>query len=459
MKRILVLGAGLVAKPLVDYLLLQETCWLTVADCELEKAEDLVNGHPRAAAANLNVANKDSSTEALGRLYGGADSQQEDLPHLIADHDLTISLLPYSFHVTVAKLCVALRKPMVTASYVSPEMQALDQEAKAAGVILLNEIGVDPGIDHMSAKRVIDDVNNRGGQVSSFSSYCGGLPAPDANTNPWGYKFSWSPRGVVMAGKNAGRYLREGEVIDIPGDKLFHHFESVSVPAAGDFEGYTNRDCLGYVDIYDLQGVESMFRGTLRYPGWCETMQAVTTLGLLNDDHRNDLKGKCFADLTRELIGAEESAPLKEAVATYLQLPVDAEPVRRLDWLGLFSDEALPKVTSVMDLLVERLSEKMSYEPGERDMLVMHHEFIGQFDDHREFLTSSLIDYGIPNGDSSMARTVSLPAAVAAKLILEGAIDAPGVQIPVTPEFYNPILAELELLGICCKEHKEVLND
>ncbi|MBD3235797.1 MAG: saccharopine dehydrogenase [Candidatus Eisenbacteria bacterium] len=437
MKRVLLLGAGLVTRPLVQYLLEQPDIEMTIATRTVSKAEKLLEGLSRGKALQLLV---DDET-ALSRL--------------VAEHDLSISLLPYTYHPLVAKLCIQHHKQMVTTSYVSEKMKALDGPAKEAGILILNETGLDPGIDHMSAMRVIHDVQNKGGQVVSFSSYCGGLPAPEDNTNPWGYKFSWSPRGVVMAGRNPGRFLRNGEVVEIPGPELFAHYETATVPGLGEFEGYTNRDCLGYIELYGLQGARNMFRGTLRYPGWCDTWKALSDIGYLDDTPRDDLGGMRFADLMRQLAGAGVDADPKRAAAGKLGLDEASEPMQRWEWLGLFSDEPLPEAQSVMDVLVARLDAQLTYAPGERDMIALHHAFEAEFPEHREKITSTLVDFGIPNGDSAMARTVSLPAAIATKLVLDGEIRLTGVHIPVLPELYNPILNELDRLGITCKECAE----
>jgi saccharopine dehydrogenase-like NADP-dependent oxidoreductase len=435
MARVLLLGAGLVTRPLVRYLLGQPGLALTIASRTAAKAEALLEGHPQGIARALLV-----DDEAV-------------LGQLVAEHDLTISLLPYIYHVRVAKLCLRHRKHMVTTSYISPDMRGLDAAAREAGITIMNEIGVDPGIDHMSAMRVIDDVKRRGGTLTAFSSYCGGLPAPEANTNPWGYKFSWSPHGVLMAAKNNGRFLRDGQTVDIPGRELFAHYERVDVPGGGTFEGYTNRDCLGYIELYGLQGIPNMFRGTLRYPGWCDTLHAFASLGYLDDAPRPELAGKTFRDLAGMLVPAAKGAgDIAGAVAQHLGMRRDAEPIRRFEWLGLFSDEPLPDAPMIMGVMVARMLACMSYAPGERDMLVMHHQFKAVFPDHRESTTSTMIDFGVPNGDTSMARTVSLPAAIATRMILAGRIARRGVLAPVDPEIYTPVLEELETLGIACKE-------
>ncbi len=433
MKKILVLGAGLVAGPLVRYLLGQEGFSVTVASRTLAKAEKLVGGAENGSALQLDVKN----TEAV--------------EELVRDSDLAISLLPYVYHPLIAGLCVKHKKQMVTTSYVKDEMRKLDSAAKTAGVILLNEVGVDPGIDHMSAMRVIDEIKQSGGKLIGFSSWCGGLPAPDSNDNPFGYKFSWSPRGVLLAGKNPARYLKEGEVFDIPGKDLFEHHWPVDIEGFGKLEGYTNRDCLPYMDTYGISGVSNMFRGTLRYPGWCETMRIIAELGFLDESKRSDLEGLSFRELTAKLVG---STDVENALAKSYGLGEDSHVISWLTWLGLLGNEPLPAGDSLLDVLVGRMLDKMQYAPGQRDMLVMQHEFVAQYPDRSEKIISTLIDYGQPDGDSSMSRLVGLPAAIAAKLVLCGEIDLSGVQVPVIPEIYAPVLAELEQLGVSFAEKR-----
>ncbi len=437
MKRVLVLGAGLVSGPLVRYLLNVEGFRVTVASRTVEKAQRLIGGASNGAALPLDVADE------------GA------LEALIADHDLSISLLPYVHHPLVARLCVEHRTQMVTTSYVKDEMRSLDGAAREAGVILLNEIGVDPGIDHMSAMRVIDRIAETGGRLVSFTSNTGGLPAPDANDNPFGYKFSWAPRGVILAGKNPARYLADGKTVEVPGPELFAHHWPCEVKGFGELEVYPNRDSLPYIDAYGIPTVRSMFRGTLRYPGWCDTLKAIVDLGLLDESERDDLGGLTFARLTARLIGSD-GADLKADLARHLGIPVDGKPIRDLEWLGLLSDEPLPEgANAYLDVVAQRMLSKMQYAPGERDMLVMQHEFLIEQPDRKERITSTMVDYGIPNGDSSMSRLVGLPAAIAARLILRGKIALPGVRTPVIPEIYEPVLAELATLGVSFRETVE----
>lgn len=441
MKRVLVLGAGLVARPLVRYLLSQPEFAVTVASRTVSKAEALVGGAANGTAQTL-LAN-----------------ETDKLDTLISQHDLAISLLPAPLHPVVAELCVKHRKHMVTTSYISPKMKSLDGAAREAGVMLLNEVGVDPGIDHMSAMRVIDAVRQRGGEIVSFKSYCGGLPAPDANDNPWGYKFSWSPRAVCTAGKNDAHFRERGKQVDVLGPDLFTCVEPVTVEGVGELEAYPNRDSLAYINVYGLKGIATMFRGTFRYPGWCRCLKKVVDLGLLEEEPVTYAEGTTFRKWMGEIINAPSLDDMRLQVAGEIDLDPTDNVLDRMEWLGLFSDDPLPIVgeeTTRLDILAARMGEKMPYKPGQRDMIVLVHKFIARFNDGtEENISSTLIDYGQPNGDSSMARTVSLPAAVGARMILTGQIQDTGVHIPVKPEIYNPVLDELATMKIRCEEKTE----
>ncbi|MCK4358396.1 MAG: saccharopine dehydrogenase NADP-binding domain-containing protein [Candidatus Cloacimonetes bacterium] len=435
MKRVLILGAGLVSRPHVNYLLDQHDFFVTVASRTVSKAEKLVGDHPRGKAISLNV------------------KDDEKLEELVSENDLAVSLLPYTYHVKIAKLCMKYGKNMVTTSYVSDDMNALDSEAKAAGILLLNEIGVDPGIDHMSAMRVIDNVKNNGGRIISFKSYCGGLPAPEANTNPWGYKFSWSPRGVVMAGKNPAKYIMDKKIVDVPGPELFATNWKVDIPNFGELEAYPNRNSVPYKELYHIENTDTMFRGTLRYPGWCATMKKIVDLGFLDDEIVYDIKNLTYAEFIKNFVTDSRYDNLKKDLAAQWGLNVSSDPIYRVEWLGLLGNEkiGLEKGTA-MDIFCKILLDKLKYEPEERDLLVLHHEFIAEYPDKKQSITSTMIDYGIPGGDSSMSRTVGLPAAIAVKLILNGVIKETGVHIPVRPDIYEPILEELKNQNITCKE-------
>lgn len=447
MKNILILGAGMVARPLVRYLLAQDDFRIVVASRTVSKAENLVGDHPRGEAQQLDVSN----TEAL--------------KELISHSDLVISLLPYVHHIKVAKYCIERKKPMVTTSYVSEEMQRLNGEAEDADIIILNEIGLDPGIDHMSAIKLIHRVQGKGGKVSSFCSYCGALPAPEAATNPFRYKFSWSPRGVVLAAKNDAKYLRDGREVYVPWKHLFENCSTINLEGLGDLETYPNRNSLGYIQKYGITTTRTMFRATLRYPGWCETWKKLVDLGFLDEEER-DLQGLTYQKFIGSLIariptgGLTAHENVKLAVANFLQIDENSPVMQRLEWLGLFSEEPLGlQRGSALDILATRLLEKLKYEEGERDMVVLHHDIIGEYPgDHKERITSTLIDYGKPEGDTSVARTVGLPAAIASKLILKEKIMLKGVQIPTNPSIYEPVLKELEEQGITFREKTEKLS-
>jgi len=440
-KNVLVLGAGLVARPLVQYLLDQPEHHVTVASRTVTKAHALIGGRPNGEALPFDITHDGRALSAL-----------------VAGTDLVISLLPYIYHVQVAEQCVRHGCHLVTTSYVKDEMRALDGPAKEAGVILLNEIGLDPGIDHMSAMRIIHRIHGAGGQVVSFRSYCGGLPAPEANTNPFGYKFSWSPRGVLLAGRNDARYLEDGQVVEVPNSRLFATHHTVHVEGLGDFDAYPNRDSLPYIQTYGIPETRTMYRGTLRYPGWCETWQKFVELGLLDLTERDDLAGLTFRQLMAGIIGRPDTADLKQDLAAHLGIAPDSEVMMRFEWLGLLDDEPLPPERTVLDVLAAQMLKKLQYDEGERDMIVLMHDFVAQYPDRREHIVSTLVDFGIPGGDTSMARTVGLPAAIASRLILEGRIRLTGVHIPVLPEIYEPVLDELEGLGIKMEERVERLQ-
>jgi saccharopine dehydrogenase-like NADP-dependent oxidoreductase len=416
---------------------------VTVASRTVSKAEDIIDGHANGTPMAYDITVEPEKLEAI-----------------IADHDVAVSLLPWQFHPQVAKACLNQGKHMVTTSYVKDEMMALDAEAREKGVILFNELGVDPGIDHMTAMKVIDRVQGEGGEITTFQSYCGGLPAPEANDNPYGYKFSWSPRGVLLAGLNDARYRRDAEVVDVPGQELFDHVWPETVEIEGvetSLEGYPNRDSMPYTEPYGIDPRDVMFRGTLRFPGWCATMKQVARIGWLRTDGIDGLEGKTFADLTAQLIGADDTSDLAAKVASHLGIEVDGSEISRMEWLGLLGDGPLPGPEAPVDILTAHMLEKMSYNEGERDMLVLQHTFVAEFPERTEHITSTMIDFGIPGGDSSMNRTVGLPAAVAVRFILEGRFSEPGVKVPVMRDFYEPALEELERLGIQFTEQVETV--
>ncbi len=441
MKQVLILGAGAVARPAVGYLLEKENLAVVVADQDPAKAEALVAGRPGGRALALDA--------------GDAPM----LKRTIAAADIVVSLLPWTLHPVVAKLCLAQGKHMLTASYVQEEMQAMDREARNKGLIFLNEVGVDPGLDHMSAMQIIDAVRAEGGRIDSFFSYCGGLPALESNNNPLGYKFSWSPEGAMLAATNDGRYMEHGKVYEVPGSDLFKHYWLKSVPGAGVFEAYVNRDALPYLEIYGIEDASGIYRGTLRNVGYCETWDFIRQLGLLNRKMKFD-----FDEVTpREVLANIANCPetdVRAGVAAYLKIPEHALTLKKLEWLGLLSDRKLKIGTaSVFEMFSHTLKDRLVYDEGEADLLVMHHEFEAIYPGlPRQRIQSTLIDCGDPEGDSSMSRTVGYPVGIAASLVAEGRIKQRGVLRPVSAEIYAPVMEECERLGIHFKECRSDLD-
>ena len=443
MKKVLILGAGMVVKPMVDYLL-ERQIYVTIASRTRSKADEIINNRSNAESIQWNV------------------DDEETLSKLVKDHDLTVSFLPYAYHAMVAKKCIEHKKNMVTTSYVQPEMLALDALAKDAGIVLLNEIGVDPGIDHMSAKKIIDEVHSKGGEVEEFYSITGALAAPEAADNPFRYKFSWSPKGVVKAGNNSARYLKDSKEVNIPSKDLFKKTFPQKFSEIGQLEVYANRDSINYIDIYDIPEAKTIYRGTFRHPGWCESIDALKELNLISEEPVN-LKGKTYADLIADQIGASDSTDIKKRTADYLNIPEDAHAIKSLEWLGLFDNKPINREKdSPFEVTSDLMLQKMKLGKKERDMVVMQHTFLTKFpnkEKEKEVIRSSMLVYGSPDTDTSVARTVALPAAIAVRLILEGEIELAGVYRPVIPEIYEPVLEELENIGIKLEEEYGLPQD
>lgn len=437
MKKVLILGAGLVVKPMVEYLL-KNNLSLTIASPMKARADEMINGHPNGSSADWSM------------------DDPETLERLVSEHDITVSLLPYKYHTDVAKICLHFRKSLVTTSYVQKEMLPLDEPARNAGILFLNEIGLDPGIDHMSAMKIIDHIHNKGGKVEEFYSLCGALPAPEAADNPMKYKFSWSPKGVVLASRNSALYLRNGKEVFIEPVNLFKDRFTYNFPGIGDLEVYPNRDSISYIDIYGIPETKTMYRGTFRYKGWCETLDAMKSLNML-DDTVSDYQGMTYAEFLAER-GNVSTGDLKKNIATKLKVDEDSVAVRSFEFLGFFSDEILNyRSTSPFDITSDRMIKKMLLSDNERDTVILQHVFLASYSDgKKEVIKSSMLDFGSPSTNTSIARTVALPAAIAVRMILENKIQVTGVHRPVMPQIYNPVLVELKTLGIEMKEEYEL---
>ena len=394
----------------------------------------MINGHPMGVSVNWSMEDRDL------------------LDKLIGDSNITVSLLPYRFHADIAKVCLLHRKPLVTTSYVQPAIQEMHESARKAGVIMLNEIGLDPGIDHMTAIRIIDHIHSQGGKVEEFYSMCGALPAPEAATNPMKYKFSWSPQGVILASRNSAQYLKKGKKVIIESENLFKDRFDYNFEGVGNLEVYPNRDSISYIDIYGIPEVQTIYRGTFRFKGWCETLDVIKNLRLLDDDIKV-FDGISYAQFLASQSGTQVS-DLKKNIARKLGIKESSIAIESLDFLGFFSNDILPyQKATPLEVTSDRMISLMQLADSERDMVVLQHIFLAVYPDGRkEVIKSSMLDFGTPLTNTSIARTVALPAAIAVKLILEKKINLSGVYRPVIPEIYNPVLMELKNLGIEMKE-------
>lgn len=444
MNKALVLGAGLVVKPLLDELSRHDDLEVEVAALNIDRARELVAPRPRARARELDVGDRGAVLEAVR----GAD--------------VVISLLPADRHAGVAELCLEARVPLVTSSYVSDEMRALDPEARRRGVLLLNETGLDPGIDHMMAVEVIRRVRHEGGEILSFASYCGGLPAPSSNDNPWGYKLSWSPRGVLLSGRSPVRYLQGGDVVEHPHPYGLGAVRCIEVPQVGTLEVYPTRDSLKYREPYQLEALPDLFRGTLRYPGWSLAMKALIELHLLDLEERELAADTYGAWISGRLddAGATPASGLRQRLAHHLGLDPAHDVLERFEWLGLLSDQPLPaRRGAPLDLVAHLLQQRMQYAPGEQDMVALEHHFVATTaSGRRRRIIKRLLVFGTAGDDSAMAMTVGTPAGLACGLILGGKVDLVGVHIPVAEQLATPILASLAERGVKIEEVEEDLE-
>ena len=433
MQRILVVGAGRSASSLIQYLLdhSEENNWqVIVGDYDLSLAEQKVDNHPNGKVIHFDVFDEEQRNDG------------------IRNADIVVSMLPASMHILLAEDCVFQKKNMVTASYVSNEIAALNDKATEKGVLLLNEIGLDPGIDHMSAKKVIDEIHHLGGEIHTFKSFCGGLVATQYDTNPWNYKFTWNPRNVVLAGQGTAQFIRNGHYKYIPYQSLYTRIETIDVLEAGTFEGYANRDSLGYREAYDLANIPTIFRGTLRRPGYCEAWNVFVQLGMTDDTYQvSGLSNMTWRDFINSFLVFDQVKTVEEKLQSHLNLSI--EVMSKLKWLGIFEKESvgLDKATPAQ-VLQKLLESKWSLEAEDKDMILMQHQFHYSLEGEEKCLHSSLVLEGKDQINTAMSMTVGLPVAIATKLILQEKIQLLGVQIPVIKEVYEPVLEELKSLGI-----------
>lgn len=437
MRNILIIGAGKSASYLIKYLLdnsASENLHITIGDLNVDNAKKLVGQHQNTAVIHLDVFDANSRTAAVKKA------------------DIVVSMLPARFHIEVAKDCITYKKHMVTASYVSNEMQALDKAAKANNLVFMNEIGVDPGIDHMSAMQVIDRIRDKGGKLILFESFTGGLVAPESDNNLWNYKFTWNPRNVVLAGQGgAAKFLQENQFKYIPYNRLFRRTEFLEIDNYGRFEAYANRDSLKYQHVYGLDQVKTLYRGTMRRVGFSRAWNVFAQLGMTDDSYTiDDSENMSYRDFVNAFLpySPTDSVELKFRHA----LKIDQDDIvwdkfLELDIFNANKKVELQKATPAQ-ILQKILMDSWTLSQTDKDMIVMYHKFGYELDGKQHQIDATMVTLGEDQTYTAMAKTVGLPVAIATVDILNGKIKTPGVQIPITKEVYTPILKKLKTFGI-----------
>jgi len=442
-KQVLVLGAGKSSPFLIAHLLElagRHDWFVTVGDLDVEQAQSLVGAHPRGSAIAFDV--NDASLRSAQ----------------IKNADVVVNMLSPVFQDLVAWDCVAHGRHMLSVSYDDEAVRDLSTDAQRKGVLLLTDLGLDPGIDHMSAMRLIRKLHGEGGCVTSFRSYGAGIPAPDGPMNPLRYIVTWNPRNVVMSSEYGAQYMEHGRIKIVPFHHVFHHTWAVDVPGVGTLEAYPNRDSLSYIQAFGLEHAQTMIRGTLRYPGWSETWAQIVRLGLPNETLRiPDLARRSYAEvLEMHLPLTVTGSSIEQRLGNFLRISPTGTIMEKLRWLGLLSDEPTGcEGETAAAMMIDVLADKLALEPGQRDMIVLFHELEVEYPGQeraRETITSTLVERGDPDGTTAMARTVGLPTAVAVKLLLCDEIPLTGSQIPTHPSIYEPVLKELEASGVAFSE-------
>lgn len=444
MRHILIVGAGKSASYLIKYLLNKseaENLHITIGDLHPENAKQWGGENTNTDVVYLDVFDAGSRTKA------------------VKNADIVISMLPARFHIEVAKDCITYKKHMVTASYISDEMQALDEEAKANNLIFMNEIGVDPGIDHMSAMQVIDNIRDKGGKVILFESFTGGLVAPESDNNLWNYKFTWNPRNVVVAGQGgAAKFLQEGQFKYIPYNRLFRRTEFLDVEDYGRFEAYANRDSLKYQDVYGLNDVKTLYRGTMRRVGFSRAWNVFAQLGMTDDSYTiEDSANMSYRDFVNAFLAYSPTDSVELKFRHALKIDQDDIVWDKFLELDIFNSKKMVELDNATpaQILQKILMDSWTLSEEDKDMIVMYHKFGYELNGEKHQIDSTMVALGEDQTYTAMSKTVGLPVAIATLAILNEEIKTPGVQRPITKEVYAPILKELETYGIAFKE-KEV---
>jgi len=438
MRKVAVLGAGYVVKPMVDYFI--DVC----------KYEVII------ATRTVSKADKVISGRSLGTSVSWTIDQVDILEKIISDVDIVIVMIPRSCHSVVAELCLKHKTPMITTDFKHEDIACFDDEAKKQDTLILTELGEDPGLDNMGLKQMIDQVNDEGGKITKIDSYGSGIPSFEHNRNPWGYKFSWDPNGLMRSAVSPARYQVEGKVIEVPAK--FEHHKLVDIHGIGTFETYPSNDSTRYLKEFGLDKNLTIYKGLLRYIGYCNTIVHLLKSKLIENNKVINYEKTTYSQYIANHLGTSSTNHIKMKFADSLNMDIKDDFIKKLDWIGIFDDIQISiKNGTRSNLLVDLMLKKMAYEPHEKDLIIVHNEMIVEFPDRKEKRISSMMNEGIPFGDSAMARAVSLPPAIATKLILEGEISSKGVCIPSTREMYEPILDEMETFGFSFKKETIVL--
>lgn len=442
MKNILILGAGRSSTTLIRYLLDQSNAhkWrIILADISQDLAVQKLHGHPNGRAVRFDIKKRKLREQ------------------LVQEADLVISMMPARMHYLAASSCLKFGKNMITASYVSPKIKRLDKDVKKQGLLFLNEVGLDPGLDHMSAMRIIDKARAQGGRITVFDSSTGGLITPESDDNPWHYKFTWNPRNVILAGQGGARFLYNGRFKYIPYHKVFQRIETVRIRDLGDFEIYANRDSLKYQSTYNLQDIKTIFRGTIRRSGFCAAWNVFVQLGMTDDTYFvEQVDTMTYRDFINSYLAYDPYRSVEKKLAAYLNLDENSEIMQLLKWSGIFEDMSIGiKKATPAQILQKLFESKWKLSPDDRDMIIMLHRIKYKVDGKTNNIWSTLVVKGSDPDHTAMAKTVGLPVGIAAKLVLTGRISAEGVHIPLLKEIYEPILDELENEGIQFREEEK----
>jgi saccharopine dehydrogenase-like NADP-dependent oxidoreductase len=435
MKKVLILGAGYTVKPMVDYFIDRCKYPVVLATRTVPQAKkEIISGRPLGTAVSWSLDKVDV------------------LDRLVQEADIVIAMVPRFCHTVVVKLCLKHGKTMLTADFMHPEISAFNEQAEEQGILILTELGEDPGLDNMGAKQMIDEIRGQEGKIISLTSYGAGLPSFEHNRNPFGYKFSWDPRGLMRSAVTPAAYLVKGKRIDVPAK--FEHTKLVDIYGIGTFETYPSNDSTRYLAIFGLDQDISIFKGLLRFAGWCNTIASFLKLKLIENTVETDLANTTYAQFMARLAGVKTTRNIKADVANFLKIDVRDDIIKRMDWLGIFDPVQIPlERGNNSDVLVDLMLKKMSYAPHEKDMIIVHNEIVAEFPDRKEKIISGMLVEGTPGGYSAMAGAVALPVAIAARLILDGKVTRNGVCTPTTPDLYQPILEEMSTLGFSFKKN------